>query len=310
MIKSEYHEDEKDQDLWRYAKRIIDEHKEDQRKVNEILKEMGGPAEVAANLRAYESSKPEDERICYDPYAVYFMNPKLWEPLVEHPEMVAETEKGINSVVCRVRYFDDFVKKFINEKMEQLVLLGAGFDTRAYRIEELKNIKVFEVDHPETQCLKTRKIKKIFNFTPENVIYVPIDFEKQKLSNELFNKGYNNSLKTLFIMEGLVYYINPEAVDEMLSFIVHNSGKESAIIFDYFLESVVKGNEEASDADNFFKFAIKDGEIEKFLSQFGFLDIKNVTPEDYKKAYFYGKNENRKLLPSERLLHFAYAVVG
>lgn len=139
-----------------YAKRISGEYKEDQRRFEELKTEIG-QAELIANVRAYEASKEEDERICYDPLAVHFINPKMWEVLLEHPEMAADTEAGINSIVSRVKYFDDFVEKSVNDGLEQLIILGAGFDTRAYRIEGLEEIKIFEVDHPQTQQYKVEK---------------------------------------------------------------------------------------------------------------------------------------------------------
>ncbi|MDY9922265.1 class I SAM-dependent methyltransferase [Methanobacterium sp.] len=216
-----------------------------------------------------------------------------------------------------IRYFDDFAKKLIENGLEQLVIFGAGYDTRAYRIEELKEkVKVFEVDHPGTQIFKMEKIKEIFGSIPEHVVFVPVDFEKETFSEKLFSKGYNRSLKTLFIMEGLIMYITPKSVAETLSFIAENSGKGSAMIFDYFPESVVVGTNKlkiAQDIRNFaiqqgepLQFGIKDGELEEFLSTFGFSNIQNVTSEDYKKAYFHGKNENRNVC---ELLYFAHATI-
>jgi methyltransferase (TIGR00027 family) len=70
---------------------------------------------------------------------------------------------------------------------------------------------------------------------------VPVDFETESMGQKLLENGYNKSKKTLFIVEGLVMYIPPKAVDEMLSFIVNNSAKGSEVLFDYFLQSVVDG---------------------------------------------------------------------
>lgn len=293
-------------DLIEYAKKISGQYKGDKRKFEELKTEIG-QAELIANVRAYESSKSEDERICYDPLAIHFINPKMWEVLVEHPEMAADTEAGINSIVSRVKYLDDIVEKSVKEGLEQLVILGAGFDTRAYRIDGLENIKVFEVDHPTTQQYKTRKIKETFQSNSENVVYVPVDFESEKISEELFKKGYNASLKTLFLMEGFIYYITPEAVAETLSFIVKNSGNGSAVVFDYLLDSGVKeGNKQRPDT-NVFKFGIKEDGLEEFLGQFGFSDIQGSTTKDLKKLYYQDKNENR--FPSEKILYFAIATV-
>jgi methyltransferase (TIGR00027 family) len=282
-------------------------------------------AEGIAMQRFGESAKPEGERICYDPYAIHFISPEIIEFGMKHPEeakfKIEQMEKlfpGLSSsIMARVRYFDDFVKKSIEEGIEQVVILGVGYDTRAYRIEELKgNIKVFEVDHPNTQSFKIEKIRGIFGSVPEHVVYVPVDFEKETLGQKLFDSGYDPSKKTLFIMEGLIMYIPPKAVAETLIFIVENSGKGSTVIFDYYIESVVDGTCKLEIGTNIrnhllqlgepLQFGIKEEEIEDFLTQFGFSKVQNITSEDYKKAYFHGINENRDVC---ELLYFAHAVV-
>ena len=281
-------------------------------------------AEGIAMQRFGESAKPEDERICYDPYAVHFISPEIIKFGMKHPkkakEKVEQMEKlfpGLSSsIMARVRYFDEFVKKSIAEGTEQLIILGAGYDTRAYRIDELKDIKVFEVDHPNTQSFKIQKIKEIFDSTPDNVIYVPVDFEEETFDQKLFDNGYDSSKKTLFVMEGLIMYIPPKAVAKTLLFIVENSGKGSQVIFDYYPESVVDGTCKLEIGTNIrnhlaelgepLQFGIEEEKIEGFLTEFGFSGIQNVTSKDYKKLYFHGKNENRDVC---ELLYFAYAVV-
>jgi len=232
-----------------------------------------------------------------------------------------------NSLSARVRYFDDFVKKFIDEGLEQLVILGAGYDTRAYRIVGLKDkVRVFEVDHPETQSVKMEKIKEIFGSLPDRVEYVSVDFGTEDFGQRLLEHGYERSQKTAFIMEGLIYYLPLKAVDDMLSFIAKNSGIGSAIIFDYVHESSIdrtdgicgvqctacnqkaikNATKDMAQQGEPYKFGIKEGMIEAFIAQRGFSRVCNVTSEDYKKAYFQGINEGR---PVCCLSYFAHAIV-
>ncbi|HWQ47651.1 MAG TPA: class I SAM-dependent methyltransferase [Methanosarcina sp.] len=286
-------------------------------------------AENVAFVRALESLKPEGERICYDQFAFRFLSQQYLTFL----EMAAcDPSKtpfpGVhNSLSARVRYFDDFVKKFIDEGLEQLVILGAGYDTRAYRIEGLMGkVRVFEVDHPETQSVKIEKIKDIFGSLPDHVKYVSIDFESEDFSHRLLEHGYERSQKTVFIMEGLVYYLPPKAVDEILCFIAKNSGVGSAIIFDYVHESSIdrtdgicgvqctacnqnaikSATKDMAQQGEPYKFGIKEGMLETFLTQRGFSNVCNVTNEDYKKAYFQGVNEGR---PVCCLSYFVHAIV-
>lgn len=286
-------------------------------------KESSKMAELIALHRVAESRKPEGERICYDPYAVHFANPETLAFAAANPEKTKEMSEyyerlfpGLgNSIRARVRYFDDFVRNYLEEGLEQLVILGAGYDTRAYRIDGLKGkVRVFEVDHPDTQNVKIEKIKKVFGSLPGHVIYVPVDFETDNFGERLIAQGYDSSQKTLFLMEGLIMYIPPEAVDKTLSFIVKNSGKGSAILFDYYPESLVDGSCELEAGKNIhnylvqigepLKFGITEGMVESFLIERGFSGVVNVTAEEYKKMYFHGINKDRKV---NSLLFFTHA---
>lgn len=287
-----------------------------------IKKESSKTAEEVALVRIGESQKPEDERICYDPMAIYFISQETLQLLQKNPNMQKEKEviyRGVaNSVVARVRYFDDFLEKCMGEGLEQMVILGAGYDTRAYRIEGIKeNVKVFEVDHPGTQNVKIEKLKEILGYLPDHVKYVSVDFENESLGKDLFKNGYNPSKKTLFLMEGLTMYITRETVDEILSFIVKNSCKGSSVIFDYgclpanfdkhperdVAENLLNLMEESGES---MKFGLVAGTLGKFLSTRGFSKIQDINSEDYKKAYFKGKNKDREVYS---LMSFAHAVV-
>lgn len=291
-------------------------------------KETSATAEEIAFHRVIESAKAEKERICYDPYAIQFIGPELLKFLeataCNYPEAKAKMDEmnrlfpgTQNSIVARVRYFDDYLKACLDEGIEQVVILGAGYDTRAYRIEGLKEkVKVFEVDYEATQKVKMDKIKKIFDSLPTHVVYVNADVGTEELFKQLMEHEYDRHKKTLFSMEGLIYYIPPESVDTLLSSIVQNSGRGSKIIFDYFPLSVVKGtcelevgkriHERVKQSGEPFKFGVKEGTVEKFLSKRGFSQIQNVTSEDYKKAYFHGKNQNREVCS---LYSFVHAVI-
>jgi methyltransferase (TIGR00027 family) len=286
-------------------------------------------AEVMALNRAVESLKTEDMRICYDPYAIRFIERpdylKLLELMSCNPQkamaIIEEEERlfpGVyNTTLARVRYFDDFVRASASEGIEQIVLLGAGYDSRAYRIEELNgNVKVFEVDNPATQMVKMEKIREIFGGLPDHVVYVPVDLVVDDFGQRLIDCGYKRSQTALFVMEGLVYYIPPRIVDEILYFIARNSGKGSKVIFDYLPESVVDGTCTQEAGKNLrhkvqqqgepFQFGINKEMIEMFLAKRGFSQIRNVSSEDYKKAYFHGKNKSRA---AGSLLSFVHAAV-
>lgn len=297
---------------------------------NKVEANIEGPSKMAEGIAMHRISElglPEDIRACYDPYAIYFLSPETLEILKslqsdpEKAKAAAEEHERLypgfhNSIVARVKCFDDFVEKSIDGGIEQIVALGAGYDTRAYRIEGLKNVKVFEVDYPDTQRFKIEKLKEIFGSVPEHVAFVPVDFEKETFDQELFDKGYDKFLKTLFILEGLTMYIPQDAVAETLNFIVENSGRGSIVIFNYIDESIVDGTSKLEIGKNLrdytkengapLQFGIKEEEIEDFLTQFGFSRIQNITSENYKKACFHGKNEIGNV---SNILYFVHAMV-
>lgn len=277
-------------------------------------------AGIIAAHRAFESSKNPEERICHDPFAGRFLPSGF--TVIGESEIPEETALNIfkNMVpgfheffLARTRYIDDCLQKYITDGLEQLVILGAGYDSRAYRFDELNNIRIFEVDHPATQSVKREKLHEIFQMLPDNVTYVPADFHKTNLQSCMSENGYERHLKTLFIWEGVTMYIEPEAVDETLSFISQNTGKGSSVIFDYTYHEVVSGNHERKEAKEWLKitgksgepllFGIRIGELEQFLSERGFCNIRNITNDHFNNNYFVGINKGRESTPILSIAH-------
>jgi methyltransferase (TIGR00027 family) len=270
-------------------------------------------AEGNAALRAAEWLRPEDERVCHDQFARRFLGLRfgiivrsrlLTRIALWYAERILPG--AANSLVARTRYIDDYLKQCIDDGIEQLVILGAGYDSRAYRFDELKaKVRVFEVDHPNTQRVKIQKVKKIFGSLPSHMTYVGLDLDERKLGEGLLESGYNKGKKTLVIWEGVTVYLTPEAVDETLAFVAENSGKGSSIIFDYAFQSALDATSESSDAKKWRqayerrgespKFALKEDAVEEFLSRRGFYQVKSVSLESLKKTYFKGPNAKRNV---------------
>jgi methyltransferase (TIGR00027 family) len=282
-------------------------------------------AEGVTALRAMESMRPPEERICYDPLAKDFVGRKLAfflkSGLIRKIAfwVVDRIAPGLaGDIIGRVRYIDDRVQSAIREGIEQLVILGAGYDSRPYRLPELNGrIRCFEVDHPATQKVKIERIEKIFGNLPEYVAYVPIDFERDDVGQQLFESGYDRNLRTLYIWEGVTMYLTDEAVDRVLDFVSRNSGEGSSIIFDYVHKSFI--DDESCNPDDReykalerarrayeridqpitsepFTFGIREGAVGEFLSARGFFPITEVTGDFLKGTYFNGPNEKRKVL--------------
>ncbi|MCP4746203.1 MAG: class I SAM-dependent methyltransferase [Desulfobacteraceae bacterium] len=278
-------------------------------------------AEISAIFRAVESIRPPKEQVCCDRYAKDFIRLKyrrlLNIPILARFALWMGIERrfcGTTAVhVARVRFIDDKLKESIKKGIDQVVILGAGYDTRAYRFKGLENKKVFELDHPATQKLKKEKVRRIFGKLPANTVYVPINFEQTTIDSALSNHGYERGAKTLFIWEGVTYYLTIEAIDEVLGFVAGSCGKGSSIVFDYLDLLVAKDRSEVALAKKAlryqaqkgepFIFFMSENEAVPFLLQRGFSHVKSVSHQDLKKMYFKGKSSDRKLCSFWNIAH-------
>jgi methyltransferase (TIGR00027 family) len=144
--------------------------------------------------------------------------------------------------LARVKHIDGVLSEGLESGIEQLVILGAGFDTRAYRFaDRLSSTRVFELDHPVTAALKQARVRKVFGELPEHVTYVTSDLEHDELAVALDRCGYRPAAKTLFVWSGVSFYLSAEAVDSVLAFVPASSPAGSSIVFDYHYRGFTDG---------------------------------------------------------------------
>jgi methyltransferase (TIGR00027 family) len=158
----------------------------------------------------------------------------------------AEARKNIEALssaimmIIRTRFIEERLEHAIRDGVSQLVILGAGFDTRAYRLLELlKAVKVFEVDQPSTQEYKKRRIRETGIEVPPNLTYVPVDFRHDKLGDVLAAAGYDSGQRTFFIWEGVTMYLPEAAVEETLRWVAAQA-PGSTIVFDFVGAMLIK----------------------------------------------------------------------
>jgi len=261
-----------------------------------------------AIVRAIESERPEGERICYDPYARRLVNGALFH-LVHFFERLGYGERRgpgvMGFLAARERHIDERLKICLADGLQQLVILGAGYDARAYRFEALRtqSVKVFEVDHPATQQAKLNKLKQVFGRIPEHVTYVPIDFNTQTLARRLAESGYDERLKTLFIWQGVTQYLTPQAVDDTLAFVARHSGPGSSIIFDYMDPTLLDGTVRRGEVSKMrndrwmtgeaLTFGIPEGTVTAFLEQRGYTNVLDADAAWLHDTYFTGASRSR-----------------
>lgn len=270
-------------------------------------------AEGVAVIRAMESSRPENDRGINDPYAKMFIGGK-WLKWVKYPFLTWLFRNLGNikypgfrgSVIARVCFMNQCIKECFPGEFSQLVILGAGYDMSGYIFrDDLMGSKVFEVDHPDTQNLKRAGIVEHLNDCPDNIVYIPVDFETDDLKRSLLNHGYSRSEKTLFLWEGVSYYLKREIVEQTLDFVVDNSVAGSRLAFDFFPPEVADGTSNEKLGKEMYKLVNKLGEPYKFgigkdqmlrlLKEHHYTNIQHYTAMDIKKTFFAEDRINKKV---------------
>jgi methyltransferase (TIGR00027 family) len=136
--------------------------------------------------------------------------------------------------VARGRIVEDELALAVAKGVRQFVVLGAGFDTFAYRNPYVdKGVKVFEVDHPNTQALKRQKLFDAQIIVPESLTFVPVNFEKDELGTKLNDAGFQSSQASLFSWLGVSMYLPQVAIEQILRYVQTQAAPGSTIIFDY-----------------------------------------------------------------------------
>jgi len=206
---------------------------------------------VAAG-RALGAREPDESIRNPDYLAERLLGPEERAMIAEQPVVqalekdFAEVRQSIEALssaimmIIRTRFIEERLEQAIRDGASQLVILGAGFDTRAYRLTELlTNARVFEVDQPATQEHKKRRVREAGIEIPPNLTYVAVDFRHDKLADVLAAAGYDSTKKTFFIWEGVTMYLPEASVEETLRWVAAQA-PGSTIIFDFVGAMVVK----------------------------------------------------------------------
>ena len=177
-------------------------------------------AEYMAMFRASEHAKGAGRRVFTDPLAVALLPGSLRlsaKLLAVRPvgDMLTryidrQWPGARTSGIARTRLIDDWIEESIGQA-EQVVLLGAGFDTRAWRLAALDSVKVFEVDHPATAKVKRARLQAA-GADLNRVIFVAVDFEIDDFEQRLRDAGFDSARRTIVVWEGVSQYLTGDAV--------------------------------------------------------------------------------------------------
>jgi methyltransferase (TIGR00027 family) len=234
-----------------------------------------------------------------DDYIAVLLLPSLLRLLIRIPFVrtlftKVMAPRGIYEyVIARTKYIDAAFRQALLEQFGQILLFGAGFDTRALRFQtETAATRIFELDVPITQNAKIRQYQKRNLTIPPNTVFVAIDFDKESLPVKLDEVGFRRDQRSLYVLEGVTMYLQPKSVQETFETIREYAGAQSRVIFDYVRASALRHREESgivkstSQVGEKWYFGIEREEIGQFLSTYGLKLIDHKDAHDLEDAYF------------------------
>lgn len=268
---------------------------------------------------ALEQYFPEKQRIIEDDMAYrilpFGMRAFVWlvKSDLGRAWMVRATEKDApglwGGMLCRKRYIDEKLADSVN-RINAVVNLGAGFDTRAYRLPVLSDMPVWEVDQPENIQSKQVRLYKLFGAVPSHVRLVPIDFDREELGSVLASHGYSADRRTFFIWEAVTQYLNETGIRATFNFL-SKAESGSRLVFTYirkdFLDGrVMYGWENIYNKyvkNKIWLFGMEPEEWPGFLEGYGWKIIEHIGYEELAERYVRPTGRELASTPVERIIY-------
>jgi methyltransferase (TIGR00027 family) len=209
--------------------------------------EISRTAKATCEFRAIAAQHPDPKLRNGDSLATKLcdpvMLPREYEAARDVIDNNPEALAGYFYVNARTRYIDHMLEHAVKQGAAQVVVLGAGFDSRAYRFHRrYPKVEFFEVDLPATIRAKEQAVARIFGTLPRYIHYAAIDFDTQTLDSVLSGAGYDPEKKTFFILEGVTMYVTEAGIGTTFAYMGKRAASGSIVVFDYILRRVVEGD--------------------------------------------------------------------
>lgn len=277
-------------------------------------------AEAAAALRANHFQNAENP-VFSDPFA-FELTSTGWKKLLTTPLTVKVMNSSIfnrtlglltGQVVGRSCYAEDQLYEAIDRGVKQYVLVGAGLDSFILRqAQYYPDLKIFEVDHPDTQAAKQKKLKE-FGEIPTNVEFVAIDFEKESIADALARSGFQQDRPAFFSWLGTTHYLEPQTTLYTLQSIANIAAANSEVVLDYSidyreLDGVERfGSLFVSQFTRFLKEPLKGQFRPKVLHQevekMGYVVAEDLSGDGLSERYFHNRPDHIRHTIATRMLH-------
>lgn len=264
-------------------------------------------------LRATEMSRPPEQRIFEDTFARRFLSAP-WRVLLMpglRDALLALVERrgpgGLGMLLCRSRFIDDALTDALSAGLDQVVNLGAGFDTRACRIPGIERTGVFELDQPAAMAWKAARLRRLLGRVPAHLSLIGIDFDRQDVAAELQKAGFQTGLRTFYIWEGVTQYISAEAVDATFRLVAPGS----RIAFTYLHGGIVDGSARTDVDRDYMRatersgmpwiFGIHPDRLEGFLAERGLALCDHLDADGYRARYVEPAGRRVTIYAGERI---------
>jgi len=277
---------------------------------------------ATASLRATEGCRCDGQRLFEDEFTLRCL-PPLWQGLTRlmclpgiGPALFALREQltpGVmGGLLCRTRYIDDALRRAIDEGVEQVAILGAGFDTRPYRVRGVDNARVVEIDHPAAQSRKKARLRHVLGRLPAHVQFAPVDFDRECIDEAVTSFGFRPGVRTFFIWEGVTQYITVEAVDATLRAIPRISAANSTIVFTYIWRGIIDGSARSQVEERIVSsarrlgspwvFGLEPVEVPAYLAERGLAIVEDIGADEYRERYLEPVGRRMNVFEGERMV--------
>ena len=253
------------------------------------------------SIVAMEQSFPKDQRIVVDDLALQILplSVRIVTRVMEigfiRDWLINYTEKitpGIwGGILCRKRYINDKLND-MSDQIDGVVNLGAGLDTRVYKLNLISKLPIWELDQDVIINSKQTRLTKIFGSFPENVHTIGIDFDHEDVGKVLEKDGYSIDKKIFFIWEAVTQYLEEKSVRIIFDFLSH-ANNSSKIVFTYIRKDFLDGNNMYGMEEIYkrfvetgtWKFGMDPESWPQFLEEYGWRIVEDVGGEDLEVRY-------------------------
>ncbi len=214
-------------------------------------------------------------------------------------------------VLCRKRYIDEKVLEALSAGINAVVILGAGLDTRAYRLAAQAAIPVFEVDLPENIEYKRAQLQRLYGKIPAHVTLVPIDFDRQDLASALASQGHKTEQKSFFVWEAVTQYLTEGGVRKAFSFLAKvNAG--SRLVFTYIRKDFIDGAarygldtlyQAFRVKEQLWLFGMEPEQVAAFLGEYAWKELEQMGSREFIAQYVKPSGRALPVMEIERVVY-------